>query len=282
MSVTWTGGGPAPDWPPFGLRDWLRILRRMVPLAIVIFGCFLLLLLVRLIEAPIYGARRPVTPYITQFVCRTAFKIMGIKHQIKGTPMADKGAAVANHSTWLDIFTLNAEDRIYFVAKDDVASWPGIGVLARGTGTLFVRRERAEAKRQNMLFEQRLRLGHRLLFFPEGTTSDGQRVLPFKPTLFQSFFADGVRDDMHIQPVSVCYCPAAGIDPCIYGWWDDMGFGEHLLRVLSIKRQGRVVVTYLPPVSVHDFADRKALSAYLEEAIRDELNAAQDLAARSA
>ncbi|MGV6840380.1 MAG: lysophospholipid acyltransferase family protein [Planktomarina sp.] len=275
MSVTWTEGGPAPDWPPFGWRDWLRILRRAIPLAFVTFGCLILLLLIRLIEAPIYGARRPITPYITQFVCRSAFKIMGIKHDIEGTPMADKGAAVANHATWLDIFTLNAEDRIYFVAKDDVASWPGIGWLARATGTLFVRRERAEAKRQNALFEERLRLGHRLLFFPEGTTSDGQRVLPFKPTLFQSFFADGVREDMHIQPISVCYCPSEGIDTRIYGWWDEMEFGEHLLRILSIKRQGRVLIKYLPPVAVADFKDRKELAVYLEETIRAALKSSK-------
>jgi lyso-ornithine lipid O-acyltransferase len=97
--------------------------------------------------------------------------------------MQHKGALVANHASWLDIFTLNACDRIYFVSKSEVAGWPGIGWLARATGTVFINRQGREAQMQKLLFEARLRAGHRLLFFPEGTSTDGQRVLDFKSTL---------------------------------------------------------------------------------------------------
>ncbi len=119
--------------------------------------------------------------------------------------MHEKGAVVANHSSWLDIFTLNASQRIYFVAKSEVSGWPGIGWLARATGTVFITRKGTEAKRQQDLFEARLRAGHQLLFFPEGTSTDALRVLPFKPTLFQAFFTHGLDRVLFIQPVTVVY-----------------------------------------------------------------------------
>ena len=94
---------------------------------------------------------------------------------------------VANHASWLDIFALNAPQRIYFVSKDEVRDWPGIGWLARATGTVFIARKSREAGVQARLFETRMAAGHRLLFFPEGTSTDGRRVLPFKTTLFAAF-----------------------------------------------------------------------------------------------
>ena len=123
-------------------------------------------------------------------------------------------------------------------------------------------------KAQVALFEDRLQHGHRLLFFPEGTSTDGIRVLPFKPTLFAPFFSDRLVHDMHIQPVTVIYHPPEGADPRFYGWWGDMGFGEHLLKVLAQKRQGKVELVYHPPVRVDDFPNRKSLASHLETQVR--------------
>ena len=67
--------------------------------------------------------------------------------------MTAPGAIVANHSSWLDIFALNAAQRVYFVAKSEVAGWPGIGWLARATGTVFIARKGTEAKKQQEIFE---------------------------------------------------------------------------------------------------------------------------------
>lgn len=189
----------------FGVMGWLRVFLRGTVLAVLVFGGLAILLLCRLIERPLFGMRRPVTPYITQFVCRTAFVILGITLRVSGTPMRGRGAVVANHSSWLDIFTLNASKRIYFVSKSEVARWPGIGWLARATGTVFIERNPARAKLQTELFQQRLLAGHKLLFFPEGTSTDGQQVLPFKTTLFQSFFADGLREQIAVQPLSLIH-----------------------------------------------------------------------------
>ncbi len=267
MNPTWRSEDLPVD-PSVGVAGWGRALGRGVPMAIVVFGGLAVLLLLRLIERPISGLRRPVTPYITQGVCKTVFWLIGLDRRVHGRPMKNDGALVANHSSWLDIFALNATDRIYFVSKSEVASWPAIGWLARATGTLFIRRNRKEAHAQNKLFERRLKAGHRLLFFPEGTSSDGARVLPFKATLFQAFFADGLHEKIWIQPVSILYHAPPGEDPRFYGWWGDMDFGSHLLKVLATRKNGAVDVFFHDPVAVKDFDNRKALAACCEEKVR--------------
>ncbi len=247
---------------------WVRVIVRGVLVGTLTFGCLALLLLVRLIERPLFGQGRPVTPYITQFVCRSAFILMGIGYSRVGTPMRGAGAVVANHSSWLDIFVLNAAARIYFVSKSEVATWPGIGWLARATGTVFIARDRAQAAKQVAVFRNRLSYGHKLLFFPEGTSTDGQQVLVFKPTLFAAFFDDALRDTLAIQPVSVIYTAPQGADVRHYGWWGDMDFGTHLLATLAQSPQGSVTVVYHAPVQVADFHNRKALAAHVEGIVR--------------
>ncbi|QDC11589.1 1-acyl-sn-glycerol-3-phosphate acyltransferase [Oceanicola sp. D3] len=257
--------------PRLGPLGWARVILRGLPLGLITFGCLALLLLVRLVERPLCGHHRPVTPFITQFVCKAAFLCLGMKHRTHGTPMRHRGAIVANHASWLDIYALNAPQRIYYVAKSEVAGWPGIGWLARATGTVFIRRDRREAKAQQAVFEERLRMNHRLLFFPEGTSTDGLRVLPFKPTLFQAFYTHDMPEILHIQPVTVAYQAPPGEDPRFYGWWGDMDFGSGLLRVLGARRQGAVEIVFHAPIPVAGAGGRKALAAACEAAVRDGL-----------
>lgn len=248
--------------------DWARVIWRGAPLLLLLGICFPLLLILRAPERAIWGMARPVTPYITQFVCIWACRLVGLRRVVRGTPMTTPGAYVSNHVTWLDIFVLNAAKRIYFVAKADVRGWPGIGWLARGTGTVFIRRDRAEAAAQARLFEDRLRAGHQLLFFPEGTSTDGAQVLAFKTTLFAAFFADRLREDMWVQPVTLRYGAPPGAHPQHYGWWGTMDFGGNLLQILGTPGLGRVEVIYHAPLRVAEIAGRKILAKEAEEAVR--------------
>lgn len=267
MTTTWTSGDdPTPG--PITAAGWLRVALRGLVLGVVTFGCLGLLLLVRLVERPLFGLRRPLTPWITQFVCRSAFVILGMRYSTRGQPMRGSGAIVANHASWLDIFALNARKRIYFVSKSEVANWPGIGWLARATGTVFITRTARDAAAQRRVFEGRLGAGHKLLFFPEGTSTDGRRVLPFKTSLFAAFFAEELRGGLSVQPVTVIYHAPEGADARFYGWWGDMEFGAHLLQTLAARPQGGVTVIYHTPLRVRDFADRKALARACEEAVR--------------
>jgi len=267
MSATWNGGAP-PAAPKITLRGWLRVLRRGLPMALIIFGGAGLLVIMRLIERPVFGLYRPVTPYLVRAASAAALRCLGLTRRHTGTPMAEQGAVVANHSSWLDIFVLNAGDRVYFVSKDDVAGWPGIGWLAKIVGTVFIARDPRQAKAQAALMQQRLQAGHRLLFFPEGTSTDNQRVLPFKSSLFAAFQADGLRQSIFLQPVSVVYTAPGGADARYYGWWGGMDFAPNLIMLLATSRHGKVHVTYHPPVRVADFADRKALATACQQAVR--------------
>ena len=147
MSEVWR---EEPEPERISAAGWARALLRVIPLAVVVFGGLAILLALRLIERPIWGQRRPLTPFITQAVCRTAFVILGIRYRTEGQAMQGPGAAVANHSSWLDIFALNARKRIYFVSKAEVAGWPGIGWLAKATGTVFSRSDPREAMAQSV------------------------------------------------------------------------------------------------------------------------------------
>lgn len=247
------------------------VLFRGVILVSLIFGGLGFLLLVRLVERPLHGVQRPWTPWIVQGVCAMALIVLGIRYHVEGKRMQARGAVVSNHVSWLDIFVLNARKRVYFVSKAEVARWPAIGWLARAVGTVFINRDPRQAKTQQALFEDRLLAGHRLLFFPEGTSTDGKQVLSFKSTLFEAFFSERLEHDLHIQPVTLAYHVPRGQDDRFYGWWGEMAFGPHLARVMSVGRPGAVTVKYHKPLRVDDFPHRKALAAACEEVVRSGL-----------
>jgi len=265
--VTWKPD----DMPPEGqitVVGWIRVLVRAVFWIFVLLAGVLATLLLRGPERLMFGVGRPWTPYVTQWVCRMTLWILGLRLNTQGEPMKNAGAVVSNHLSWLDIFALNVRKRIYFVSKSEVAGWPGVGTLAKITGTVFIRRDPRQAQQQKQVFEARLLSGHKLLFFPEGTSTDGMRVLDFKSTLFEAFFSQKIRSNMHVQPVSLIYTAPVGEDARFYGWWGDMAFAPHVLKILAQAPQGEVKVIYHPPVKVDDFPNRKALAAHLEQAVR--------------
>ncbi|MEX3015188.1 lysophospholipid acyltransferase family protein [Gymnodinialimonas hymeniacidonis] len=276
MNGTWYGQEP-PTPRRIGALDWLRILWRGGPLIILLLICFPLLLILRLPERAIWGLKRPITPYITQFVCIWACRFLSLRREVIGQPMREAGAYVSNHVSFLDIFVLNACKRLYFVAKAEVSGWPGVGWLALGTGTVFIRRDRREAAAQTKLFEDRLIAGHQLLFFPEGTSTDGHQVLPFKTTLFAAFFSDRLQGEISVQPVSLRYHAPKGANPRHYGWWGDMDFGPSLLQILATPGRGRVEVVYHAPLPVTASSNRKALAKAAEEAVRHGLETGTSL-----
>lgn len=268
MSYAWHSDDENPVYPAITVSGWLRVVLRAIFLVTFLLSGLWILLLVRLVERPFCGVNRPVTPHITRIVCRMALRIVGLKHRVEGTPFEGQGAVVANHVSWIDIFSLNAAKCIYFVSKAEVASWPGIGWLARATGTVFIERNPAKAREQTEIFQNRLLAGHKLLFFPEATSTDGLQVIPFKKTLFEAFFAPELRDEIAIQPVSVFYTSPPNTDPRFYGYWGEMSLGSHLVTILAQRYQGSVTVQYHPPLQVADYEDRTALALACENAVR--------------
>lgn len=272
--ATWHGaeGEAPPPAPPITALGWLRVGLRGTALILVLLCGVLLLLALRLPERLICGPRRPVTGPSVQGVSRLSVAILGLRWRVEGRPLRGSGAVVANHVSWLDIFTLNAAMPVFFVAKSEVRGWPGINILTAVTNTHFVTRDPRLAAEQAAEFAARTRAGHRLLFFPEGTSTDGLRVLPFKPALFQGFLDPDLPEGLAIQPVTIDYHAPAGRDARFYGWWGDMGLGPSLLAVLAQSPQGTARVVLHPPIPVAG-QNRKTLAAASEAAIRSGLHA---------
>ena len=263
-------GAPQITPAPMGVLGVLRACQRGAAILLVIGFGFLTLLLCRVPERVIAGPLcRPITARITQIVCVFVCVILGLKVTRQGNLAQGAGAIVANHVSWLDILPLNAGGPVVFVAKSEVRDWAGIGILARGAGTFFIERRRMAAKDQNRLLHMRLAEGaERLVFFPEGTSTDGLRVLPFRSSLFEAFFAAELPGDMTVQPVTIAYHAPAGESPAFYGWWGDQSFGAGLMRVLSVRKNGHAAVIYHAPLRVSEFASRKALAQAAEKAVR--------------
>ncbi len=248
---------------------WLRVVLRGSAIAVTLLIGLIFFFLLRLLERPLHGQVRPWTPYIVQAVSAVACAILGLRRRCEGQPMQGSGAVVANHASWLDIFVLNASLRVSFVSKAEVARWPGIGFLAKVAGTLFISRSARDAERQRRQMADALRLGRLPLFFPEGTSTDGRQVLAFKSTLFGAIFNKDVLPEMRVQPVSVMYAAPPGADPRFYGWWGEMDFGSHALKLLAQAPQGFVTVICHPSLRAAEFANRKALAQACETAVRD-------------
>ncbi len=270
MSLTWQGGAvPEPQRP--GAAGLVRAALRAIPLLIVLSIGLLLSILVRTVERPLCHGRRPVTSRITVLVCRSSLWFIGLRVRVGGQPIRGPGAILANHSSWLDILVLNSRQRLVFVSKSEVAAWPGIGQLAQVTGTLFIRREaRGEVTAQARALSDRIAAGQTIALFPEGTSTDNRRVLPFKPSLLAGLLAKDLPDDLALQPVTLWYEAPLGQDPRFYAWYGSMDFGPHALAVLAASHRGVVHVTYHAAIPVAG-RQRKSLAAQAEATVRGAL-----------
>jgi 1-acyl-sn-glycerol-3-phosphate acyltransferase len=178
---------------------------------------------------------------------------------------------VSNHTSYIDITVLGALIPGSFVAKTEVAQWPLYGWLAKLQRTVFVDRKRNTAHLQRDQLQQRLAAGDNLILFPEGTSNDGNRVLPFRSALLSVAEASSPEAPLVIQPVSVAYVALNGI-PMGHGlrplvaWYGDMTLGPHLWQ---FSRLGKVtvVVEFHPPVDLKDAGSRKDLTRYCLTAV---------------
>ncbi|HVY99593.1 MAG TPA: lysophospholipid acyltransferase family protein [Dongiaceae bacterium] len=177
---------------------------------------------------------------------------------------------VSNHTSYLDITVLGSLIPGSFVAKAEVAQWPMYGWLAKLQRTVFVERRRQTSHRQRDQLQERLAAGDNLILFPEGTSNDGNRVLPFRSALLSVAEAD-TRNRLMVQPVSVAYVALNGI-PMGHGlrplvaWYGDMTLGPHLWQ---FSRLGKitVVVEFHPPVNLMTIGDRKKLTGHCAAAV---------------
>jgi 1-acyl-sn-glycerol-3-phosphate acyltransferase len=151
---------------------------------------------------------------------------------------------VCNHISWLDIFVVLALKPARFVAKIEIASWPLVGLLVRGVGTLFIERGRRHAVHQlNERIEFVLNAGQCVAVFPEGTTSDGRRLLPFHANLLEP----AIRSGAAVIPIGLRYLRPDGSPHEAVDFTGDTSLVGSMLRIFGASRL-RVRVIELPPV----------------------------------
>ena len=175
---------------------------------------------------------------------------------------------ISNHLSYLDIPILGSNFPLRFVAKSEVESWPLIGFLAKQSGSIFIKRNKTDSFNQKNKVLNVLSCRDKVLIFPEGTTSDGNRVLKFKSSSFSSV----EKKNFTVQPIVIVYSDLNGIPinrwlrPMI-AWYGDMNLKPHLSKLvglISIKAK----LIYLEPINTQNFENRKDLSNYLEDKIR--------------
>lgn len=204
---------------------------------------------------------------------RGVARALGLRIEIRGQIARTAPILfVANHSSWLDIVVLSAMAPVSFVAKSEIAGWPGIGILAKLQSTVFVGRERADARAGLESMRAHLARGANLVLFGEGTRGDGNRVAPFKSALFSAAEAgNDVGANPQVQPVSIAYTHLDGFPLGRRGrpqmtWFGKMDLGRHFWAMLG-HGPARIVVEFSPPVLLQDIGSRKDLAAHCHRAV---------------
>ncbi len=251
--------------------------------AFILISITLPLLLVQLIMFKLGPNWSGTIPILYHRLC---LRVLGVKIRVIGRPLAEGPCLVAsNHVSWLDITVLGSLTELSFVAKKEVAGWPIFGLFAKLQRCLFVDRAKRTATaefRENM--RKRLDDGDRLVLFPEGTSSDGNRVLPFRSALMSaaempvSDMLGGAVRPIKVQPLSIAYTRLHGLPMGrqyrpYFAWYGDMEMAPHLWDVLKLGPCD-VTIHIHETVTMEQIGNRKALARYCESKVKQGVLAA--------
>lgn len=211
---------------------------------------------------------------------RQVCKLIGVRLSIEGAVASDRPVLlVSNHTSWLDIPVLSAVAPVSFVAKKEVASWPFVKWLAKLQRSVFVDRARRGAVGTSTgEIMQRLALGDTIVLFAEGTSSDGNRVLPFLTSLFAAAKPSAKAEtatapDAVVQTLSLVYTRLHGVPLVratrpLVGWYGDMEMQSHAWQLLKSGPLD-VRIRIGPPMPLDGFLDRKDLARKSEDEVRE-------------
>lgn len=215
-----------------------------------------------------------VIPMIFQ---KAACFIFRLNVRVVGTPLKSRRAVyVSNHLSYIDIPVIGSILSASFISKAEVRKWPIIGDLAYVGDTIFIKRTRSAAEQSLRDIKEALLKGRSLTLFPEGTSTSGQQVLPFKSTIFDLFLSDELKDKVTIQPFTVTLMKSNGKKPetiedfDLYAWYGNMDFEPHFWKLAKSKGVD-ILLTFHDPVLARDYDDRKVFAKDCEQVIAKEL-----------
>jgi 1-acyl-sn-glycerol-3-phosphate acyltransferase len=223
----------------------------------LLFGAIQVALLFRL--AGEHFRQRLKRAWSRQLLWLLRIRVDGVGNELDGI---EPGLLVANHISFIDIFVINALLPCAFVAKSEVAKWPLIGWLARHAGTVFIERgSRRAAHRAHLHMLAELGAGGRLAIFPEGTTTAGDRPLPFHAALFQSAIDAAVP----VHAIALSYHRADCTRSTAPAYIDDISLTDCLISVLQaggLTARVTLAASFAPPL-----ADRRHLAHRAHQAV---------------
>lgn len=226
------------------------------------------------VQACLLALRSPLRAQFPNVYHRLCLRILGLDVQVHGTMCRRRPTLfVANHSSYLDIMVLGSLIDGAFIAKAEVRDWPFFGLLARMQRTVFVDRKQASVSLHRSSIVERLDAGERLILFPEGTSSDGNRTLPFKSALFSVAQVEVGGQPVAVQPISVTCTALDGIPlgrwmRPVYAWYGDMDLLPHIWNVAKAGRLS-VSVVFHPVAGLDQMGSRKALAQFCWEAVAE-------------
>ena len=210
-----------------------------------------------------------ISQKIVQIFHKLLLWLININVEVEGksNPSNVPTLYVSNHLSYLDIPILGSKINGRFIAKNEISNWPIMGYLSKIGNTIFINRNLSFLKRNKSIIYDFISKGNSIILFPEGTTSDGIRVLRFKSSLLTSL----EQKNILIQPIVINYESINGMPlnrwlKPIIAWYGDMDLKPHLINVLklfSIKAK----ITFLPPLNGKNFTNRKDMTSTLHHAI---------------
>ena len=219
----------------------------------------------------------PVARWVPVFFHKCLTFLFGIRVSTRNKPSTSRPLLIiSNHVSWVDIIVLSSVLPLSFVAKAEMIAWPIFGQLAQLQRTIFVRREeRRRSGEQASEIAERLQEKDVIVLFPEGTTSDGHELYPFKTALFEAArFALVASEEDHalIQPVALSYSRIHGLPigrqwRQQVAWPGDVGLGEHFLPFIAIGAVD-VTICFGEPILFTPESNRKEVAAEARQKIR--------------
>ncbi|MFL2802210.1 MAG: lysophospholipid acyltransferase family protein [Paracoccaceae bacterium] len=202
-------------------------------------------------------------------------RLFGLKLEVVGKLSYTSTIFVSNHISWTDILVIQSIIDIIFIAKSDVKKMPGLGFLASIANTVFIDRNPQKISKDSNILRKIIKKGELICFFPEGTSTDGLRVLKFKSGFFQLLFdSNNVenRQFKKVQPISLIYkVNNKNLSKDFYGWWGDMSIISHITKILCLST-GSVVIKFHEPLDSREFNNRKDIALAAENIIAKEIS----------
>jgi 1-acyl-sn-glycerol-3-phosphate acyltransferase len=236
----------------------------------------ILLILLTTILLPIQSVIRSLnlsSSYVVpMFYHRAVLKLLGIKIKIIGTPSINASLVISNHASWIDIFIISSIIPTSFVAKNDVSKWIFVSYLAKLQKTIFIDRNSPKKLTETSdIIKNRLLNHENVTIFPEGTSTDGNKILPFKTSIFM--ICEKIRgSEIKIQPISIAYKKYNGLTMGrthrqLIAWYGDMDLLSHLYGIIKAGIFD-IEVTFHNKIDISENKTRKEIAKECENLVR--------------